>query len=191
MLDEGPKQADAEVSSWIENYLKTGDKQYWGRIFEKYKKQIFVRCLRILNNSEDARDLTSEAFIKAFENIQNFDLKRSFFPWLYQLTTNLCIDHIRRKKLIQFNQIEDQVISENPEDVIVNLERKELGNHIKQAIRKLKRPQKRCFCLFYIQQKSYKEIAELTGYSFNEVRSYIQNGRRKFKSIMEKNLSTG
>jgi RNA polymerase sigma factor (sigma-70 family) len=191
MLDERPKQADAEVSSWIENYLKTGDKQYWGRIFEKYKKQIFVRCLRILNNSEDARDLTSEAFIKAFENIQNFDLKRSFFPWLYQLTTNLCIDHIRRKKLIQFNQIEDQVISENPEDVIVNLERKELGNHIKQAIRKLKRPQKRCFCLFYIQQKSYKEIAELTGYSFNEVRSYIQNGRRKFKSIMEKNLSTG
>ena len=191
MLDERPKQADAEVSSWIENYLKTGDKQYWGRIFEKYKKQIFVRCLRILNNSEDARDLTSEAFIKAFENIQNFDLKRPFFPWLYQLTTNLCIDHIRRKKLIQFNQIEDQVISENPEDVIVNLERKELGNHIKQAIRKLKRPQKRCFCLFYIQQKSYKEIAELTGYSFNEVRSYIQNGRRKFKSIMEKNLSTG
>jgi RNA polymerase sigma factor (sigma-70 family) len=191
MLDERPKQADAEVSSWIENYLKTGDKQYWGRIFEKYKKQIFVRCLRILNNSEDARDLTSEAFIKAFENIQNFDLKRSFFPWLYQLTTNLCIDHIRRKKLVQFNQIEDQVISENPEDVIVNLERKELGNHIKQAIRKLKRPQKRCFCLFYIQQKSYKEIAELTGYSFNEVRSYIQNGRRKFKSIMEKNLSTG
>jgi len=191
MLDERPKQADAEVSSWIENCLKTGDKQYWGRIFEKYKKQIFVRCLRILNNSEDARDLTSEAFIKAFENIQNFDLKRPFFPWLYQLTTNLCIDHIRRKKLIQFNQIEDQVISENPEDVIVNLERKELGNHIKQAIRKLKRPQKRCFCLFYIQQKSYKEIAELTGYSFNEVRSYIQNGRRKFKSIMEKNLSTG
>jgi RNA polymerase sigma factor (sigma-70 family) len=191
MLDERPKEADAEVSSWIEKYLKTGDKQYWGRIFEKYKKQIFVRCLRILNNSEDARDLTSEAFIKAFENIQNFDLKRPFFPWLYQLTTNLCIDHIRRKKLIQFNQIEDQVISENPEDVIVNLERKELGNHIKQAIRKLKRPQKRCFCLFYIQQKSYKEIAELTGYSFNEVRSYIQNGRRKFKSIMEKNLSTG
>ncbi len=186
MLKRQFKESDAEVIDWIVIYLKTGDKHYWGQIFEKYQRKIYARCFSIVNNSEDAKDLTIEAFMKAFENISKFDLKRSFFSWLYQIATNLCIDHIRRKKILQFTPIEDNLVIDNPENITADIERKELGNKIKKTLEKLKGPQRRCFCLFYIQKKSYQEISEFTGYTSNEVRSFIQNGRRNFRAIIEK-----
>jgi RNA polymerase sigma factor (sigma-70 family) len=75
---------------------------------------------------------------------------------------------------------------EVPEAEMADEDREQLRDKIRQAIRILKRPQRRCFCLFYIQQKSYQEIAEITGYSYDAVRSHIQNGRRKFKLIMKR-----
>ena len=76
--------------------------------------------------------------------------------------------------------------SDNPEQ---RQNSSEIEHEIRHAIEQLPRQQKRCFCLFYIQNRSYKEIAELTGYPYNEVRSYIQNSRRKvrlsLKQIMQ------
>ena len=175
-----------EVSYWLKKYVSTGDKSFLGNIFEKHKQQLFFCCLKILNDQEDAKDLTSDAFIKAFEKIQAFDLNKPFYPWLAQIATNLCIDFIRRKKIVQFDQIENQRDLRNSENQASDLENIELKNKIKGAIKKLKRQQKKCFCLFYIHEKSYKEIVKLTGYSDNEVRSYIQNGKRKVKLILER-----
>jgi len=175
-----------EVSIWLNEFLTSGDKSFLGDIFEKHKQQLFFHCLKILNDQEDAKDLTSDAFIKAFEKIQRFDLNKPFYPWLAQIATNLCIDLIRRKKLVQLEQIENQmnIISSHSQEA--DLENIELTQKIKLAIKKLKRHQKRCFCLFYIHEKSYKEIVKLTGYSYDEVRSFIQNGKRKVKFILER-----
>lgn len=174
-----------EDEFWIRAYFQSGDSEYWGRIFEKYKKRIFLRCLTLLQDNEDASDLTSETFIKAHENIQKYDMKRPFFPWLQQIATNLCIDLLRRKTIIQFTQTDEKIEFHSAEDVTKKVENRELGDTILKALKSLKNHQKRCFCLFYIHRKSYKEIAELTGYSYNDVRSYIQNGKRKFKLVMQ------
>ena len=186
MPNEKPELGStSEDKIWIRTYCKSGDSIYWGKLFEKYKRQIFLRCAQLLNDNEDARDMTSETFIKAYENIQKFNAERPFYPWLYQIATNLCIDRLRRKTLVQFNQINENVNVQSAEDVSSKVENKELGERILAAIKKLKRHQKRCFCLFYIHRKSYKEIAELTGYSYDKVRSFIQNGKRKFKLVMQ------
>ncbi|MFQ6093840.1 MAG: RNA polymerase sigma factor [bacterium] len=177
------KESEAENGYWLKQYLETGGTQYWGRIYEKYKRQVFAHCLRMTNDSEEAKDLTSEAFVKAFENINTYDLKRPFFPWLCRIATNLCIDYVRRKSRIQFEQLENQMQEEVCKDEMGDDERGDLRDKIREAIKKLKRPQQRCFCLFYIQQKSYEEIAEITGYPQNAVRSHIQNGRRRFKVL--------
>ncbi len=184
--DQPQKIKTDEINSWIGQFLQTGDKSCLGKIFEKHKKQLFFHCLRILHNQEDAKDLASDAFIKAFEKIQRFDLSKPFYPWLSQIATNLCIDFIRRKKLIQFYQIDDQENIISNDNHLNDLENMELKKIIKRAIKKLNRQQKRCFCLFYIHDKSYKEIVKLTGYSDNEVKSYIQNGKRKVKLILGK-----
>jgi RNA polymerase sigma factor (sigma-70 family) len=175
-----------ETSCWIQQFLKTENKNFLGKIFESHKQKLFFHCLKILNDQENAKDLTSDAFIKAFEKIETFEINKPFYPWLAQIATNLCIDFIRRKKIVQFDQIENQHDLKNSDDSARDIENIELHDKIKQAIGKLKQKQKRCFCLFYIHEKSYREIVKLTGYSDNEVRSFIQNGRRKVKVILER-----
>ena len=184
--NQSNKNKTDEVNYWLKKFVSTGDKSFLGNIFEKHKQQLFFHCLKILNNQEDAKDLTSDAFIKAFEKIQKFDLNKPFYPWLAQIATNLCIDLIRREKIVQLEQIENQMNIKSSDNQASDLENIELIQKIKVAIKKLKRQQKRCFCLFYIHDKSYKEIVKLTGYSDNEVRSYIQNGKRKVKLILER-----
>ena len=178
--------ANSEVTDLIELYLQSGDKNCLGKIYENYKQKLFFHCLKILNNEEDAKDKTSETFIKAFEKFQTFDLKKPFYPWLMQISTNLCIDFIRRKKIVQYDQIENHQELSVSNNQVGDLENIELKERIKAAICKLKRKQKRCFCLFYIHERSYKEIVKVTGFSENEVRSFIQNGRRKVKLNLER-----
>jgi RNA polymerase sigma-70 factor (ECF subfamily) len=176
---------DSEIKVQIRQILASGDTRQWGEVFEKYKKPVFAICLRMLENEEDARDITSDAFIRAFENIRKYDLDRPFFPWLCRVAANLCIDYIRKKQRLQFTQVEDWSNIRNEEDSAPD---RKSGQEalMNRAIEKLKGPQKLCFCLFYIHDKSYDDITRFTGYSYNEVRSHIQNGRRKFKLEMEK-----
>ncbi len=174
-----------DVNYWIEQYFLDGDKKYLGKIYETYKQRLFFHCLKIIRNKEEAKDMTSDAFIKTFENIHTFNPNRPFYPWLCRIATNLCIDQIRKKKVILFKPINERTDSIKTEETTTNMERKELIDEIKRVINKLKKPQKKCFCLFYIHQKSYKQISELTGFSYNQVRSHIQNGRRKFKLAMK------
>jgi RNA polymerase sigma factor (sigma-70 family) len=180
------KSSEAEVTEWIKNYISSGNNEFWGHVFEKYKKTIFIQCLKILGNEEDAKDLTSDVFIKALENIHTYELDRPLMPWLCRIAKNLCIDHIRRKHRIQFMQTEDFENIKSDEDTTDNEDSNVLRQKIKRTIDGLKRPQRMCFCLFYLHQKSYDEIVRLTGYTYDEVRSHIQNGRRKFKLILER-----
>jgi len=185
MKNEIPKRSlDDDTSFYIEKFIQNGNKEVLGNIYEQYKQRLFYHCLRIVRNQEEAKDMTSDAFIKAFENIHTFNLKKPFYPWLCKIATNICIDHIRRKKTVFFQPLHEEKDPVKKETVTSDMEKKETINKIKKIISKLKNPQKRCFCLFYIHQKSYKEISEITGFSYNQVRSHIQNGRRKFKLAM-------
>ena len=177
---------------WIKKYLKTKDTHYWGLLYEKYKKQVFFICYGIVKSHEDASDLAVEALIKAFENLHTFNQTRPFLPWVQQIATHLCIDTIRRKKRIRFEAIQEKIDLRSDENVEKNVHTKQLAGGIQQAIRRLPGPQRKCFCLFFIQQKSYKEIASYTGISLKSVRSHIQNGKRKFKLLMEEmNIAPG
>jgi RNA polymerase sigma factor (sigma-70 family) len=182
---ETHKTVDAEVRKRIDNYLSTGDKQAWGEIFETYKLQVFNACRSMLGNDEDARDLTSDTFMKAMEKIHLYDRNQPFFPWLVRIAKNLCIDQIRRSRRVPMDRLENwETIQAEPGDARDELTAERIGR-IRKAVLGLKRPQKVCFFLFYMHDKSYRDISEITGYTLDEVRSYIQNGRRNFKLRME------
>ena len=180
------KAEEAEVAEWLKGLLSSGNNRYWGLIFEKYKKPIFTRCRGMLQNEEDARDMTSDIFIKAYENIRQYDMKRPFFPWLYRIATNLCIDFIRKNVRTRVMHDKNLENLKDENDCDGRGENDALRSKVKTTIEKMKRSQKLCFCLFYLHQKSYDEIVKLTGYTYDEVRSHIQNGRRNFKLAFER-----
>ena len=157
----------------------------WGTIYEACKQSIYLICLRITGSQQDAEDLTSEVFIRGFEKLKLYDEHKPILPWLQTIAYHQSIDFVRERsrKQVEDGALEELPIPENPH---TRIEQIEMRQQILSVARQLKREQRRCFCLFYFQRKSYREIAQLTGYSVNEVRSHLQNGRRKFKQLYSK-----
>ena len=174
-----------EETVWIEQYLSTTDTSYLGRLYEKYKKSTFLRCLEIVKDREAAQDLTSEVFIRVFDKIRTFKTGVPFAPWLSRITVNLCIDYLRRQSYRRFRLIQEGEDFVAPQEPAAFESGSETPARLLAALKALNPKQRRCFCLFYVHGLSYKEIAELTGYSKDQVRSYIQNGRRNFKIFWE------
>ena len=186
MLGKKQVTKDAEDNIWISAFKSSGDAVYLGFLYEKYKRRVLGYCLQIVKNEEDAKDLASTAFMKAFDHLGEFRAGAPFLPWLKRIALNLCVDHVRRRSRIKFRTVYEQDVQDREDKTEIGEENKQLRRKIRDALRQLKPDQRRCFCLFYLNRLSYREIAEITGYSYNQVRSYIQNGRRKFKILMEK-----
>jgi RNA polymerase sigma factor (sigma-70 family) len=181
-LDKAQVQKmETEASEWISKILSGGGNEYWGRIYERFKRPIFALCFRMLGSEEDAKDMTSDIFIRALENLGQYDPKRPFFTWLYRIARNQCIDHVRKNHRARFVHPGDWEGFANEADPDEREGMDSLSGRIRRTIDGLRKPQKTCFCLFYLHEKSYEEIVRLTGFTYDQVRSHIQNGRRKFK----------
>lgn len=176
------KNTESQIKDWVKAFFNTGNTDYLGNIYEMFKKQILSHCWKMVNHIEDAQDLTSDTFIAAFKNLHTYDIHRPLFPWLRQIANNLCIDHIRRKKFMELKNLNNKA-NHHVHDPLSRSENQEVKREIQKTISLLKQPQRRCLCLFYIHEKSYKDIAKLTGYPYSKVRSYIQNARRNFRRL--------
>ncbi|HIE28775.1 TPA: RNA polymerase sigma factor [Candidatus Poribacteria bacterium] len=123
-----------------------------------------MKCLNIAEPSvEDAKDLTQEAFVKAFTSLNSFDLNQRFLPWLRKITTNLCISWLRKqKRYCQTAESNDnatlKIVDPSPTpDVMV--ERKDLHDALNDAVRQLPAKYRAVVVLCYFEGLTYKEIA--------------------------------
>ena len=88
---------EALIKKRIKQVIK-GDQNAFGEIVEIYKDKVFQLAFRMLGNRHEAEDIAQEAFIRAYINIESFNINLKFSTWLYRIATNLCIDRIRKKK---------------------------------------------------------------------------------------------
>jgi RNA polymerase sigma-70 factor (ECF subfamily) len=168
-------------------YGKSKDKAYIGELYVRYSALILGVSLKYLQNKSEAQD----NLMKVFEKLMNVSLKSEVLnakAWLYQITKNECLMALRKKKKTSFSDIEDlQLSQENNQEQLEEKER--LLNLLEEVIPKLKGNQRVCIELFYLNKKSYAEIAEQTQFSIKEVKSNIQNGKRNLELMMNKVLS--
>jgi RNA polymerase sigma factor (sigma-70 family) len=177
------KLSDVELINYYSKYDKP---EYVGELFSRYSHLVYGVCVYYLNNRSDAKD----AVLSIFEKLLN-DLKvneiTNFKAWIHAVSRNYCLVQIRGKKRstirnhIFSNEFGNE-LSHQPEiDVI-----KDDGDYkeVYAAINKLNKEQKLCIMLFYLQNKSYNEIVISTGYTPDQVKSYIQNGKRNLKNIL-------
>lgn len=175
----------------IERY-KLGDIVAFDLLMNKYEKKIYNYCYRMLNNFEEAKDLTQEIFVKVFKNIEKFRGESSFYTWLYRIAHNLAIDFIRKRS--RENVVSnDQVIYEdgpatrdfidmnlNPEMLAADKERKEL---VIYAINKLLPEYKEVIVLRDIQGLSVEETAKILKCAEGTVKSRLHRARFALKNI--------
>jgi RNA polymerase sigma-70 factor (ECF subfamily) len=139
--------------------------------------------MKYLKDEFEAEDLTS----KIFEELGTKILKHSidyFKGWLYRLTKNECLMHLRKQKTTFLNQVQiDLLIEEGEKSESIETKLVVLENTLSQ----LKEEQEKCLRLFYLENKSYQEVSDLLKLDMNQVKSAIQNGKRNLKLILIQN----
>ncbi len=172
----------------LKAYKDTGGNEYMSEIFERYYYLVFGLCLKYFNANE-AEDTTLQIFEKLIENLHKHEIK-NFSSWLHSVTRNECLMIIRQKSRAQQHELsyktEMHIVAKDDELEQIQIKEIQL-NLLEDAIGNLKNEQKLCIDLFYLQQKCYKEIEEITGFSAKEVKSHIQNGKRNLKLTLSQN----
>ena len=172
----------------ITHYQSSGDNQYVGVIYKRYISLVYGLCYKYFNNHHDAEDASISIFCIVMEKLKENTITY-FKSWLYIVSKNYILSCLRKNKSNQFTYVEE--FSENfmENDIEIHLNVKELQvdsiDLLKLGIESLKEAQQVCVELFYVQEKSYVEIAEVTGFDLKHVKSQIQNGKRNLKIFLE------
>lgn len=178
----------------MELYQKQKDSKWLGYLFERYSLLVFGVCMKYLKQVNDAKDATQQVFEKAFGEINKYEVTY-FKSWIYSIARNHCLMQLRGRAhqtvlldTIPEEWIENTELQEWQDVKQINLS--EQSENLTAAIKQLNQEQKECIEQFYLKKLSYKEIEERTGYSFQQVKSYIQNGKRNLKIILEQKQKT-
>ena len=172
---------------------REGDQKAYADLMHRYKDSIYFMALKMVNNKEDAMDLTVETFAKAFEKLDKYQPEYAFSTWLFRVGTNNCIDFIRKKKLntLSINSMVDddgddrpmQIQSDtlNPEEVSMKREQTQL---LKLLIDSLPPRYRNLIVLRYFDEQSYEEIAEQLDLPLGTVKAQLFRARYLLGNIV-------
>lgn len=169
----------------LKSYRETGDMKVLGELFKSHSSMIYYVCYKYFQNSEKSKDAVMQIFEELVKKVNKQDI-RQFSSWIYVLSKNYCLMQLRSAKKMQLLNIDDFV--ELPADLHRDdHEGKERDlTALEKCMEKLPERQKLSIDLFFLNERCYKDIVEVTGFSLNDVKSYIQNGKRNLKICMEK-----
>lgn len=176
---------DAEL---LHRYAVDKNGEWIGILLERYTLLLLGVCMKYLKNEEEAKDAVQQIFLKVLTDADRYRIDY-FKSWLYTVAKNHCLMKLRAKSGKQANELTEQMatVAEDPGR----------GNHydektytlLEEALHELNAEQQRCVTLFYLQKASYGQISERTGYTLMQVKSYIQNGKRNLKRLLDKKLN--
>jgi len=175
------------------------DVQAFEQLVEKYQKKVFNIAFSMLNNMDDASDISQEVFIKAFKSIKHFKQNSSFSTWLYRITVNTCLDELRKRKNKSNVFSIDQVIHLESGEVTRQLEddrptpdsmveNNELRALVRDSISQLSDELKEVIILRDINGLSYDDIADMLDCPLGTVKSRINRARNALKEILKRKI---
>jgi RNA polymerase sigma-70 factor (ECF subfamily) len=173
----------------LERFYSDHDNQWLGFLLERYTLLLLGVCMKYLKNEELARDSVQQIFLKAITELQKYRVEY-FKSWIYMVAKNYCLMQLRDKPGKNTIEIKEGIPAENDElDKESLLLNEKTYQYMDEALKELNPEQQLCLTLFYIEKKSYQQIAEQTSYSIMQVKSHIQNGKRNMRILIEKKLN--
>ncbi len=165
------------------------DNEWLGILLQRYTLLLLGVCMKYLQDEDEAKDAVQQVFLKVIQELHKYKVDY-FKSWLYMVAKNHCLMKLRERQgkapvsltekaeLLQDTGSDTEELQQN--DLTLNL--------MQESLEELNTEQKQCVILFYLEKKSYQEVADATGFSLLQVKSYIQNGKRNLKILIEKKL---
>lgn len=183
-----------EEASLIQS-LQNGDERAYRSAMVLYANMVYNTSLSIIQNAEDAQDITQEVFVEVFQSIKKFEQKSSLKTWIYRITVTKSLDEVKKIKSKKRGSLFTRVFKDKEERSMpdiphfqhpgVELEQKEAASVLFLAIEKLPDNQKIAFTLNKVEQLSYKEIADIMKLSLSSVESLIFRARQNLQKLLE------
>lgn len=187
---------DTEADSRLVASFKAGDTQALGMLYTRYTTLAYGTALKYLKDRDDAKDAVMQVFERLHTLLYQHEVT-NFKAWLYVTIRNHCLMQLRARKgkePIRANNLQENsgvfMETDYSQHLDAEPELEENLSKLENCIARLGIDQQRCVRLFYLQEKCYNQVADETGYSLNQVKSYIQNGKRNLKICMEQNART-
>ncbi len=192
-----PNLSDKALKDYnlVKKAIEHGDQKAYAELMSRYKDSIYFMLLKMVNNRDDADDLTIEAFGKAFKNIRQYTPDYAFSTWLFKIATNNCIDFIRKKRKQTFSidkgietddggelNIDIKSTQPDPEE---NMMKKQKVMMMRDVVERLKPRYRKLVELRYFQERSYEEIAEELSLPLGTVKAQLFRAREFLYQIMK------
>jgi len=178
----------------VKNAVENSDQAAYSELLDRYRESVYFLLLKMVNNKDDAEDLTIEAFGKAFKNLAQYTPNYAFSTWLFRIATNNCIDFIRKKRTVTISldrafmndeggEMTMDVRSEtsDPEETYIKKQKSKL---MRQLVEKLKPRYRILIELRYFQELSYEEIAEQLDLPLGTVKAQLFRSREFLYNIL-------
>ncbi len=172
--------------------IQSGDGTVFSGLVEQWQNMVYNTSLGIVQNEEDAEDITQDVFIRLYENISSFRQEAQLSTWIYRITVNLSLDFEKRKKRQKHGGLLKKIFSVRAEEEPVNfnhpgvlLDNKEKAAILFKALKKLPDKQRIAFTLHKMEGLSAKEVAEIMETSLYAVESLISRAKNSLKKILE------
>jgi len=169
----------------IKNTLH-GDTQSFAKIVDKYKDMVYTISIKILRNKEDAEEVAQDTFVKVYNSLKNFRKESKFSSWIYRIAYNTAISRVRKEKkkkadisLDDKEYIKDNITINHITKTLEPLEAEERHLYLHKAINSLSTNEQLAVNLFYLEEKSVKEIEEITSWSTSNVKTQLFRARKK------------
>ncbi len=170
----------------VDEYRAHGDLQVLGHLYQRYMELVYGVCLKYLADTDASKDAVMQIFEELVDKLRKHEVD-NFKSWLHTVARNHCLMQLRSAKNRKKVAISPDLM-QNEDELHLNgeLEKESELKKLERCLQTLSAEQKQTVELFYLQQKCYNEIVEMTGLEWNKVRSLIQNGRRNLKICMDK-----
>ena len=177
--------SDISDKQVIESCLK-GDQSSFYIMIDRYHERSFWTAYKYVHNTEDAEDITQDAFLKAFNMLARFDTERNFFTWLYRIVVNAAIDFLRRKSQhsgAPIDELGDILPDEKADSPSHKLEQEEMNVSVYKILEQMTEPYKSVLILRELEGKSSKEIGEILDVPHATVRWRLHHARKIFRDL--------
>ena len=171
---------------FVEKVL-SGNTSAFAYFVDTYQSMAINIAYRICENMQDAEDVVQESYVKAYRNLHTFRLESKFSTWFYRIVFNTAVTHIKGKVWVIDDQVEDAAIDLSTDlDAESQIEMNETSEIVSHVLSKMPNGYGLMLSLFYLEDNSVKEIAEITGLNNSNVKVMLYRARKMFKELMTK-----
>lgn len=186
---KGDRFKDITDQELLEKFYADHNNEWLGILLQRYTLLLLGVCMKYLKNEEEAKDSVQQVFLKVIQELQKYKVEY-FKSWLYMVAKNHCLMRLRDRQAKSTAELNERVAATPMEET--DRQALILNDHtlslMENSLKELNPEQRQCVILFYLEKKSYQEVSEQTGYSMLQVKSYIQNGKRNLKIMIERKL---